>query len=70
MKALPITQKTSLTRVEKNNKRRQAKLKSSFNPIIQKIRYAFKDKPIHLILAKNGRRQIKFIRKIKLMKWE
>ena len=49
---------------------KQSKLKTLLKPIFQKIRFAFKEKPIHLNLAKNGRSQIKFIRKIKPMKWE
>ncbi len=49
---------------------KQAKLKTLLKPIIQKINYVLMDKPIHLNLAKNGRRQITFIRKIKPMKWE
>ncbi len=49
---------------------KKAKLKTLLKPIFQKIRSAFKDKPIHLNFAKNGRRQITFIQKIKPMKWE
>jgi hypothetical protein len=67
---LPITQKTTYTQVKESKTRKQTKLKSTYKAIIQKIRYVFKDKPIHLNLAKNGRRQIKFIPKIKPMKWE
>jgi 2,3-bisphosphoglycerate-independent phosphoglycerate mutase len=67
---LPITHKATLTQVKESKARKQTKLKSIFKPIIQKIRYVFKDKPIHLNLPKNGRRQINFIPKIKPMKWE
>ncbi|MCK7590943.1 hypothetical protein M0G43_10200 [Subsaxibacter sp. CAU 1640] len=61
----------AITLKEKGTKpNKQAQLKTLLKPIIQKIRFAIKDKPIHLNLAKNGRSQIKFIRKIKPMKWE
>lgn len=67
---LPITNKTTLTQIKESKARKQTKLKATFKPIIQKIRYVFKDKPIHLNLAKNRRRQIKFMPKIKPMKWK
>ena len=61
----------AITLKEKSIKpNKKAKLKTLLKPIFQKIRFAFKDKPIHLNLAKNGRRQITFIQKIKPMKWE
>ena len=49
---------------------KQTKLKTLLKPIIQKIKFVFKDKSIPVNLAKNGRSQIKFKRKIKPMKWE
>ena len=67
---LPITHKTTLTQIKESKARKQTKFKSALKPIIQKIKYVFKDKPIHLNLAKNGRIQIKLIRKIKPLKWK
>lgn len=70
MMDLPITNKATLTKVKESKPRKQTKFKSALKPLIQKIKYVFKDKPILLNLADNGRRQIKFIRKIKPMEWE
>ncbi|TCP21183.1 hypothetical protein EV195_1223 [Tenacibaculum skagerrakense] len=64
-----ITHKATLTQVKESKPRKQTKFKSALKPLIQKIKYVFKDKPIHLNLAKNGRIQITLIRKIKPMKW-
>lgn len=66
---LLIAHKATLTQVKGSKPRKQTKIKSALKPIIQKIKYIFKDEPILLNLANNGRRQIKFIRKIKPMKW-
>jgi hypothetical protein len=61
----------AITSKEKSIKpNKQVKLKTQLKAIIQKIIYVLMDKPIHLNLAENGRRQITFIRKIKPMKWE
>ena len=70
MTTLLITHKTTVTTFKESKPTRRAKLKSLFKPIIQKIKYFFDHQPTPLNLAKNGRSQIKFTRKIKPMKWE
>jgi hypothetical protein len=70
MTTLPITQEATLSQIKEGKPRKQTKLKFTFKPIIQKIKCFFKDEPMLLNLAKNGRTQIKFIPKIKPMKWE
>lgn len=49
---------------------KQAKIRTLLKPLIQKIIYVLKERPMNLNLAKNERIQIIFVRKIKPMKWE
>ncbi len=51
------------------SKKKQLKTTVVIEPFVQNIINDLKAKPVHLNIAQNGRKQIKFIRRLKPMKW-
>ncbi len=51
------------------SKKKQLKTTVVIEPFVKNIINNLKDKPIHLNIAQNERKQIKFIRRLQPMKW-
>lgn len=51
------------------SKKKQLKTTVVIEPFVKNIINVLKDKPVHLNIAQNGRKQMKFIRRLKPMKW-